>query len=270
MYAKLNDRLRRPALYERAIAPFWDDPHIAARMLAAHLDPDTDAASRRPEFMDRSADWLATLVPSGARLLDIGCGPGLYGKRLSALGLQVTGLDISASSIGYARSHDPAGEYRVQDYLAMDLAAAFDIVTLIWCDYGALTSTERHALLPRVARALRPGGLFVLDAFTPAWLAGRAESTSWSLNDAGGFFSPFPHLHLSAEYHYGDRVSLDRHVVIAEDARVHNIWNTCFARQELLDEVASFGFTEIGFFDDVAGSPHTGTGPTLCAVLERG
>jgi len=27
---------------------FWDDPHISRQMLAAHLDPDIDAASRCP------------------------------------------------------------------------------------------------------------------------------------------------------------------------------------------------------------------------------
>lgn len=37
---------------------FWDDPHISAHLLEAHLNPDIDAASRNPETIDRSVKWL--------------------------------------------------------------------------------------------------------------------------------------------------------------------------------------------------------------------
>ena len=267
MYRELSSHLRRPEFYERTADRFWDDPHIASRMLAAHLDPTTDAASRRPEFMDRSAAWIASLVPSGAALLDLGCGPGLYGRRFSDLGLQVTGVDLSASSIAYARAHDLSGDYRVLNYLALDVEAAFDIATLIWCDYGALTTDERLELLPRVARALKPGGLFVLDVFTPRYLAEITEGTSWHHHEEGGFFSPRRHLEFALTARYGDRVGLHRHVIVEpEGVRELNIWDTCFTRQELVDEVAPW-FSEVESFDDVIGAPFTGEAETICCVL---
>lgn len=37
---------------------FWDDPHISTQMLAAHLDPTNDRASRRPETIERSVTWI--------------------------------------------------------------------------------------------------------------------------------------------------------------------------------------------------------------------
>jgi len=261
----------RPPRYERTTTAFWDDPHIASRMLAAHLDPTTDAASRRPGFMDASAAWIASLVPAGARLLDIGCGPGLYGRRFSERALRVTGLDISAGSIAYACAHDPAGHYLVQDYLTMDLPGGFDVVTLIWCDYGALTDSERPVLLARVAGALSPGGLLVLDAFTPVWLASRTEATSLSRQPDGGFFSPLPHVVETTSYHYDDRVSLDRHTVTdAEGTRVHHIWNTCFTLAELIDEATTGGFGLVDAFDDIAGARYTGRAETLAVVLRKG
>ena len=48
-------------------APFWDDPYIASRMLEAHLDPSTDAASRRPATIERTVDHL-TAADAGAIL----------------------------------------------------------------------------------------------------------------------------------------------------------------------------------------------------------
>jgi len=165
--------LKRPALYERTAQPFWTDPHISGEMLKAHLDPGTDAASRRPDFIARCADWIAALpLPEHARLLDIGCGPGLYARQFSARGLRVTGMDFSERSIAYAREQDAQSEYVLQNYLTMDYENVFDIVTLIYCDYGALIPNERAELLWRVHRALKPGGLFVFDVNTPRYLAG--------------------------------------------------------------------------------------------------
>lgn len=260
-------RPRRPALFERTGERFWDDPHIASQMLAAHLDPTTDAASRRPEFIQASAAWIASLVPPGASLVDLGCGPGLYGRELSGLGLRVTGVDLSSNSIRYARAHDPAGDYRVLNYLTTPLPGIHEIATLIWCDYGALTPDERRVLLRRVAAALAPGGLFVLDVFTPAWLRGHAETTTDEDHPDGGFFSPLPHRCLSSTCHYDGRVSVDQYLVIDQTgSRRHNIWNTCFTPEELTAELAASGFAVVGTYDDVRGSPYTGSSDTLAAV----
>src|SRR5690554_1332934 len=86
---------------------FWDDPHISAQMLKAHLNAENDVASRRPETIRRSMDWLiATLgLQAGDKVLDLGCGPGLYAAHLAEKGLQVTGIDYSRRSIAYARQY---------------------------------------------------------------------------------------------------------------------------------------------------------------------
>ena len=89
MFSKLQAYLERPALYERTTENFWNDPYISAQMLEAHLNPSTDAASRKPEFINRCVDWVLSLpLPERASLLDIGCGPGLYAKRFAARGLR--------------------------------------------------------------------------------------------------------------------------------------------------------------------------------------
>ena len=119
----------QPALFAPGEPQFWDDSHISAHMLQAHLDPDVDAASRKPETIDRTVDWLAARLrlQPGDRLLDLGCGPGLYCTRFAARGLQVTGIDYSRRSIDYAIGHAPvrvpAIEYIYGNYLETDYAA---------------------------------------------------------------------------------------------------------------------------------------------------
>ncbi|MDR3119853.1 MAG: class I SAM-dependent methyltransferase [Clostridiales bacterium] len=235
------------------------------------MDPNTDAASRKPEFMDRSADWILTLpLPQGARLLDIGCGPGLYAKRFAERGLRVTGMDFSERSIAYAKERDPKSEYLLRDYLTLDFANAFDIVTLIYCDYGALIPEEREALLRRVYRALKPGGLFLFDVFTPEQYAGRGESASWFVCENGGFWSAKPHICLKAEYFYDKTAAASRYVVIEDvSARCYNVWDTCFTRQSLQSEVLPIGFAEEGLYGDVTGKPYTGDSRTMCVIFSK-
>ena len=122
----------KPAPFTPGEPLFWDDPHISAQMLKAHLDPDNDLASRRPQTIQRSVDWLiATLgLQAGDAVLDLGCGPGLYAARLAERGLRVTGVDYSHRSIDYAiqyaREHDLDIRYRYQDYLTLEDEGQYD------------------------------------------------------------------------------------------------------------------------------------------------
>ena len=101
---------------------FWDDPYISEQMLSAHLDPTNDLASRRPDTIDRSVDWLvrSLSLTNGAAVLDLGCGPGLYSVRLAQRGCAVTGVDYSRRSIEYATAFARQNKfdirYRYQDY----------------------------------------------------------------------------------------------------------------------------------------------------------
>ncbi|OMF85011.1 hypothetical protein BK147_32520 [Paenibacillus sp. FSL R7-0337] len=92
---------RQPVLWQRSVEPLWNDGHISKQMLEAHLNPDWEAASRRHSDIDCSVKWLSRLIPPGSRILDLGCGPGLYTKRLFEQGYNVTGLDFSRRSIAY-------------------------------------------------------------------------------------------------------------------------------------------------------------------------
>ena len=270
MYNTLSALLRKPKLYEKTQEKFWNDPHISKGMLEANLNPNTDAASRKPESIERSVEWICSLLPSGAKLLDIGCGPGLYTKRLSERGLCVTGLDFSERSIAFAKAHDTKSEYIMQDYLEMEFENLFDMVTLIWCDYGALIPEDRHNLLERVYRALKPGGLFLFDVFTPQWNSGREESTSWKVCEHGGFWSSNPHICLNAQYYYDESIGMGRTVIIEDgNIRSFNIWDICFTKKSLSEEIQLHRLTPLDYYSDVEGKPYEENSPTLCAVMKK-
>jgi len=271
MMSELFILLQKPSLWQRSYEPFWDDEHISKGMLEAHLNPNLDAASRRHSYIDSSVKWLISIIPAGSKVLDLGCGPGLYTKRLSDAGYDVTGMDISKRSIAYAKEHDSKTKYIYQNYLEMDYTEAFDVITLIYCDYTALIPEERKTLLSKIHRALKPNGLFIFDVFTEQTFDGKSDHTSWSYYENGGFWSDKPHLCLEAEYYFeNNTVKVSKYIVITEnDLHEYLIWDTVFNKHTLLSEVTPFGFQMNGIFDDVCGSAYTGVSDTLCLVLKK-
>jgi SAM-dependent methyltransferase len=273
MIKELLNLCKRPALWERSGRQMWDDEHISKGMLEAHLNPNWDAASRKPDFIDRSVAWLHSAIPTGAAILDLGCGPGLYAKRLSELGYHVTGMDLSRRSIAYAKEHDNKSEYILDNYLEMDYENRFDAVTLIYCDYAPLTQPERKILLNKVQRALKPGGLFIFDVFTPKvdWWAGAKEEQTWKLYENGGFWCEKPHLHLCGRYSYLDNtVEINRNIIVTEDGiREFMNWNAVFTVESLLAELEGTDFSVNQLVGDLCGKEYNEDSETICVVLRK-
>ena len=56
MVRELENFLPKPELYTPSSIAFWDDPHISEGMLNAHLEPDSNASSRKHDFIDNSVE----------------------------------------------------------------------------------------------------------------------------------------------------------------------------------------------------------------------
>ncbi len=152
MFERLDEICARPAPFGFYTGrKLWADPHIAKRMLSFLLNGEKDAASRSREFMERSALWIADSfrLDGGKRVLDLGCGPGLMASRLTRLGAVVTGVDFSPGSIEWAErdGKDLPVSYICADYLEADLPGKFDLITMIMCDFCALSPFQRKALV---------------------------------------------------------------------------------------------------------------------------
>ena len=87
----------------------WHDPDFSERMLAEHLSQSHDAASRRFARIDRQVAWIHRELLEGTptRVLDLGCGPGLYTSRLARLGHECVGIDFSLPPLWRMPPHRP-------------------------------------------------------------------------------------------------------------------------------------------------------------------
>ncbi len=77
--------MHKPELYQASTSKLWDDEHISKKMLESHLD-EWDAATRPHKFVDKSVDWIVSILPpkKHPKLIDLGCGPGIYAEKFFA------------------------------------------------------------------------------------------------------------------------------------------------------------------------------------------
>lgn len=276
MIKNMLDYFKKPELYAKSPSKLWDDDHISKGMLESHLHPET-GASRSHEFMDRSVDWIAGIAPANKynKLLDLGCGPGLYGERLVKRGYSITGIDFSKRSIAYAK--DKAKErgeditYIYNNYLEIEYDSEFDVAILIYCDYGVLIPNEREILLRKIYRALKKGGKLIFDVFTPKQREDKKEGNTWYLEEGGGFWKPDTNLCLESHYIYDGYIRLDQYVVIDINDKVEviRVWEHLFTMDLVKAELEKAGFTNIEFFGDAAGGLYQEDSNTLCMVVTK-
>jgi SAM-dependent methyltransferase len=266
----------KPQPFEPGEPQFWTDPHIARQMLASHLDPTVDGASRRPDTIEHSTNWIATSVGlrPGDCILDLGCGPGLYDERLAQAGFQVTGVDFSQSSIDYAiaqaREKELPIQYRCKNYLELDDPALYSAVLLIYGDLCPLSPERRAKLLANVRTALKPGGCFILDVTTPRCRQKYGLKNGWYA--AGqGFWKPGPHLILEQGFAYPDDLFLDQFIVIEGDGKisVYRNWFQDYTPETIRAELAGGGFEIESLWADLTGMPYTPDSEWIGIVVRK-
>lgn len=121
------------------------------------------------EFLVENAERY---LPPGGEVLCLAEGEGRNAVYLATLGFRVTGVD--GSSVGLEKARDLAARRGVSiDTVVADLAdydlgrARWDGVVSIWCH---LPPPLRRRVHGAVADALRPGGVLLLEAYTPEQL----------------------------------------------------------------------------------------------------
>jgi trans-aconitate methyltransferase len=130
----------------------------------------------------KAADLIDLLDPQpGERILDLGCGTGHLTAQIAERRAEVIGLDASASMIAQARQNYPKLKFVLADARKFELGSGFDAVfsnaALHWIP-------EPAPVIASVARALKPGGRFVLEMGAKGNIARIVEALTTVLEAA--------------------------------------------------------------------------------------
>ena len=257
---------------------FWDNAYISQKLLEAHLDTSNDSASRRPETIEKTVDWLSAKLQltDRHRLLDLGCGPGLYTSRFAQRGIQVTGIDYSRRSIEYATQQAAAQnlpiEYIYQDYTTIEYQSDFHIAMMIYCDFGVFSDEDRALMLNNIHAALKPGGVFVFDVWTDQFTPMTRSFKDWTINPKDGFFLPIPHIELVNQIHYPDAsISLTQYTLLdyRGNCQVLNFWERYYTLEQITSLLNRHHFQVLAYHQDFTGVPFTETSQSISLIAQK-
>ena len=198
-------------------ADHWFEP------LADHLGD----AYLRYSFTKGTAQEAAFLVDElglepGMRVLDVGCGPGRHAHALAARGIEVVGVDISRRFVDLAGRDAPPGATFVRaDARALTYDTEFDAAISLCQGAFGLAGGPGAPLdvdaevLAGIARALKPGGVAAVSAFSAYFQVRWLEDQDAFDADAG-------------VNHERTEIRDESGTVVPAD-----LWTTCFTPREL-------------------------------------
>ena len=279
MFDKLEEINRKPEAFDLYTAEsLWADEYRSKNMLAFHLDEIIDVSSRNIEFIDRSSSWIVDhfQLGPGKAVCDAGCGPGLYASRLARSGAEITGLDFSENSIRYAEEQAVNSKQKINyihvNYLEFEPRERYDLITMIMCDFCALSSAQRRSLLSKFHEWLKEGGAILLDVYSMDAYAKREESASYEKNHLNQFWCEDDYYCFVNTFKYDDKaVVLDKYSIFQKNGRSETIYNWLqyFSPESLAEEMSEAGFTVREIFRDVAGCAHSDQHPEFAVVITR-
>lgn len=148
-------------------APWWISA-FDKRYLKLYAHRDEAEAERRANALMR----LLQVGPDD-RTLDVACGEGRYARALATRGVRVTGVDISRDLLAEAKERSPilpgSPQYVLRDMRRLPFLNQFDGAISMFTSFGYFDDDAQDlATFRGVARALVPGGRFVLDFMNDA------------------------------------------------------------------------------------------------------
>jgi SAM-dependent methyltransferase len=184
-------------LFQRSNEAIWTDEHMSKTLLDAHLDESNDAASRKPERRTNIIQWINKNINPNSKIIDLGCGPGLYDYELGRLGHCVLGVDFNNESINYAQKNkciDDTIEYRYCNYLKDEINGKYNAAMMIFFDFGALITNEQKLLLKKIENFLEDDGIFIFDVYGKEEIGNINEKRNWFTSKGGDFWSEDPYI----------------------------------------------------------------------------
>jgi SAM-dependent methyltransferase len=278
MLKEIEEINSRPAPFQFYTAKeLWTDEHTAKKMLECHLNESLDMSSRNKDFIDRSLKWIVSHFGIGVNtsIADFGCGPGLYTTLFAEQKADVTGIDFSERSIAYAKEMATQKaldiDYVCQDYLEFDTEKRFDLITMIMCDYCALSPIQRKKLLTQFHRLLNAGGSVLLDVYSLNAFDQREEGSTYEHMQLDGFWSKEDYYGFLNTFKYEEeKVILDKYTII-EEAHTRTVYNWLqyFSPETLREEYNENGFKIEEFYSDVAGKTFNSKSTEFAVVARK-
>ncbi|MEB2313069.1 MAG: methyltransferase domain-containing protein [Sorangiineae bacterium] len=162
--------------------PWWEEIFSEDFVRASYRIPDAVIA-REVDFIEESLG-----VAPGGVVLDLGCGDGHHAVELASRGYGVVGYDLSlyqlALAADVAQDRGQKINFLQGDMREMAFEEMFDGIFCWNTTFGYFEEEKNFAVAQRVFKALKPGGMFLIDVVNRDFVAADQPNQLWYEGDA--------------------------------------------------------------------------------------
>lgn len=266
---KITDK--KPALFETTNCNIWTDPYIQQQMLKEHLNLSSDGASRKQESISKITDFILKQSKPKSRLLDLGCGPGLYTSLLKDKGYNVTGIDFNKASIEYADNQRKDINYIFGNYIQEYPHGKYDTIIMIYCDLGTHSDNNRDKLLKNIYDSLDDNGVFIFDIFTEELIKDKQEGKNWDYASMGGFWDKNEYLLLSQTFHFPENnaFAYQYNLLTKSGSKHFIVWDRYYSEEEITIILKKTGFSKVTIYKNILENNSFTSNSEMFVVAEK-
>jgi len=204
----------------------------------------------------------------GARLLDVGCGPGRHSIELARRGYRVVGIDPAPAMIAAARACAAAAgvspDFRQVSGESFLANQEFEAAICLFTTLGQISGeSDNTRLVERVYDALCPGGTFVVE------VPQRGPAVE-NLKPTERFGGEGRYTLVTRRFDAGDNSVTEIFDVVSPEAtRRYVLRYRLYSQGELTALLIGAGFTILATYADYQGAPLQPDSPTMLLVARK-
>ena len=213
---------------------------------------------------------VAPNATGGRRILDLCCGHGRHTIELAAAGYSMVGQDLSATFLDLAKDTAAARNLQIQfvhaDMREIPFEGEFNAIINMFTAFGYFDDdTEDQKVLNAVARALKPGGKFLIDLINTPRIVRDFLAQSWEELPDGTVVLT------QRDYNLLTGNNEELRAYIAPDGSKREVRLTCrmYFYPEFAKMLNRAGLTPIQVFGDYDSSEYTWDSSRMIVLAEK-
>ncbi|PTK00452.1 class I SAM-dependent methyltransferase [Mammaliicoccus sciuri] len=274
--SNLLNHLHSPEPFEKSEDNIWLDSLFSSFVLDSYFNSEIYGGSKDTDFINKTSIFFSENFPSDKykKLLDLGCGPGLYAEAFAKKGYDVTGIDYSSTAINYAIKNAKNSKsnihYFEDDILSFKSNKKFDICTIIYQTYATFSYKNRRKLVENVHNLLNENGVFIFDVPTQHYYDQLSPVNVWEYRNQNNIVSTEQHAVLYSLEKYYENIFLNKSIYIFENQKIKKFydWMKCFNELDIKNEIGDF-FNIERIYSDIDGTPFSKDSNSLTLICQK-
>ncbi|RIM45846.1 class I SAM-dependent methyltransferase [Staphylococcus cohnii] len=234
--------LSLPKVYKKSPNNIWTSKELSDLVLQSYLRPEIPGGSLNENQINSNVEFIKKHIDEKfyKKGLDIGCGIGNYCEKLSDLGYNMEGIDISRTAINYAQNKKRNNiNYINKDIFKYHTKKKYDFILLLYGTYSTFDSKQRRNLLKKTKNLMNNNGKLILDVPNIRHFKRQNELSSWDFFTNDNSYSHPPFFMLFSIKKYDNNILLNRSIYIFENNKINIFyeWIKNFTKKEIINEL---------------------------------